>query len=419
MLLHERTRKRAIRLALVLGVWGPTLLVAAVCWRSSQPAALRSAVAQVEAATNLTVQAEGVEFPRPRVVRLLGFQIGDAGSARPLASATSLELVDHGDYVEVRCDELNVDAGQLRVAHDLWRQALQRLRVERRRRAVQLVAERVVLRQEEEPWQNLAAVRAALSPLRDDWQAWADFELTGSQRRGGVRWAATAEDEEQARLRLDTGGGILPGALAELISPPAGAALANAEICGALELVYSGGRIDEAALPAGQGIAVRFENSPLPAMEGDLVLRLAGLRLDGGRLRELDAIVTGGPGRWSVAQLRHAARRLGLSLDPELAATEEESPLGLGVDYERMSLRLALRNDRLQVFGDSNLGDSVLTDVAGRVLAFSSGTVIPAANWAEAIAPRDAPWTPRDAASVWLASMLPKSTSRLAVATDR
>ena len=64
MLLHERTRKRAIRLALVLGVWGPTLLVAAVCWRSSQPAALRSAVAQVEAIGGTLKKLPSI-YPRP------------------------------------------------------------------------------------------------------------------------------------------------------------------------------------------------------------------------------------------------------------------------------------------------------------------------------------------------------------------
>lgn len=408
MLLNERTRIRSVRLALVVGVWAPTLLLVGVCWRASRPTALRRVLDQIEAATNLQATAQSVVFPRPGVVRLVGLQLRPPDGDRSLAAASRVDLIDQGDHLEIQCDRLVLAAGELAAAGELWRHAERQCKL-RRQHAVRLSAEEVACAEGDATVFAANEFEAAVSPLREDWQAWASWRVAGAERVNRLWWSA--EGDQRQRVRLDVGAGRLPGRLATLISARAGEALHDAQVFGRLEAVWAGDQLERASVPEGSVVGAEFAQCPLPGGVGPLSIGVNRLSVADGRIVAMRGALWGRDGRWDVQHLRRAANALGCSLSSTLGAAA-----GSEQSYSRLGLQFDVEGRRLHIGGSPRATDPVMIGPDGAALMTAGARAISAVRLADAIAPAGARSAPLDGAATWLASHLSYEGEQLAAA---
>ena len=365
MVLHESTRRNAVRAAFLAFAVAPVCAIVVWCLRANSPTTVRRVAATLSAATRMQPEFSSASFPRPGVVRLDDFALRRGDGAAALVSSPRLELRDHGDWLEVRASELMLASSVVPQLAEWGEREFAALKLQSHN-AWQFVAERVRVASDGQTVFEATDVTAAISPYRRNHPMWLEFALADDAQAADASVRVTfapAGADQPARAEIFTGGAVVPAELAGLLSPELFPQLAGVYFSGGIECTW-----DERGLrtinggvgDSGHALRCRFHfpAAPLPGAEGPAVVEFHRLNYDATR-EQAPLRATGwlaaGAGEVSGAQLVQFVETLG----GQWLQTPAATAAGRRVAFSRLDVRFQFDDvGRLHLTGGA-AGDSI------------------------------------------------------------
>lgn len=393
--LHDRTRRQLGVLAFVVLCLAPTVMVlfCGVAWHLPGQAA--GEADRLSALLGLKVSIEGVEYPRPGVVRYAGLVLTDAETEKTVLRCQRLETewrtaADQQGQTHpclvLTAVEPRLEAGGL---SQVWRLVHEVLtcRADRAGIDARLSAEQLVLRLGETPLM-LSDVHGALDARVEGTLADVRFRLAGGEKADQVKLRIGRDRRTQPAttgFAFQTGSTPLPCPLLAAVFPlfePLG----QSRFLGDLWANQT---------PEGWdgGLKGWFSEVDLERLlDGRLPQKVIGTvqvavdegRFRQGRLERLTGAMVGGQGKVSHLLLEAAVEQLGLARGPEIPGAEPLLP------YEQLSLRFAVDSRGLVLRGQCQAEDSgvILVDRYGPLLRQTDWQTQPVVALVRTLMPR-------------------------------
>ena len=421
--LHETVQKRVCRAAFVVGCVVPTLWTIGWIVYFHRPWHRADWQRTLTQQLHLRATLDDFAYPRPGVTRLIGLELAELRSGKPLASIDKLRVQRHGGQLALVADQVELEARQfsaLAAALDTWLSAADLPSVELR-------ADRLTLVDRSPGSAENAAVsnRVEMTNLRVRGELvgqaprrfWIQAELSDAGQTGGASTLTIQlviqRTEDRLLATLDTKQSPLPVWLLAEVVPGWGRCPA-ARFTGALQ-------IENNALGLRGSLTGRFDNVDLQQWVGPIAAphRLAGtvdVKLDqltwqNGRVDVAKGELHGAAGVVSRSLLSTAAKRLFCALGPRLSGAEKtsaEQPQA----FDQLACRFRMTSVGITLSGtcsvDAQGARGCLLAVDRQPLLWEPGYVdLPVAQLVQALAQPAASWLPATREAHQMAGALP------------
>ena len=361
--MHDRTRRQLGMLAFVVLCLVPTAIVLAygVAWRL--PGQVGKEAGRLSSLLGLKVALQGVEYPRPGVVRYAGLELTDAETQKTVLRCQRLETEWRAQTdkqgqarpcLVLTATEPHLEAEGL---SQIWRLVHEVLtcRADRSGMDARLSAGQLALQLGENPL-KLVDVCGSLDARTEGTLAEIGFRLAGCEQADGVKLRIGRNRQTQPAttgFALQTGPTPLPCSLLAAVFPmlePMGPSRFHGDLWAS-------------QTPEGWdgGLRGSFSDVDLERLlDGRLPQKIIGTvqvvvdegRFRHGRLEQLVGSMTGGQGKVSRSLLDAAVKQLRLVRGPEISGAPPLLP------YEQLRFRFALDSRGLMLRGECQEEDS-------------------------------------------------------------